>query len=101
MKRGKKIKLHPRQLTGSLVGVTELTSSPEKKRSMMRWEQITKVLIRLSRARKVLKHVHTILKASRAEHRTLRLEEVRLVPDKGSPTPPKNPSNIQDQKIRN
>lgn len=54
------IKPHPRQLTKSLLSVTELTSSPEKKRSMMRWEQIMKVLIRLSRARKVLKHVHTI-----------------------------------------
>lgn len=91
MKRGKKIKLHPRQLTKSLLGVTKVTSSPEKKRSMMRWEQITKVLIRLSRARKVLKHVHTILKASRAEQRTLRLEEVRLLFQIKDPTPPKKP----------
>lgn len=38
-----------------------------------------KVLIRPSRARKVLIHVHTILKPSRAKHRTLRLEEVRVL----------------------
>lgn len=35
-----------------------------------------KVLTRLARARKVLIHVHTILKASRAKQRTLRTEEV-------------------------
>lgn len=35
-----------------------------------------KVLIGLARARKVLIHVHAILKASRAKQRTLRLEEV-------------------------
>lgn len=34
-----------------------------------------KVLIGLARARKVLIHVHTILKVSRAKLRTLRLEK--------------------------
>lgn len=38
-----------------------------------------KILIALSRARKVLIHVQSILKASRARQRTLRLVELKVL----------------------